>query len=95
MPHMAIDPTNPKHTVHQRVVGGFMGHWKAHGDKYPQRFRLPPEELYHLDHVMHKGEHPGIMWGVPLDADPTTRGEMVAIDGSVVSIAPADPAPAA
>ncbi|ATH11054.1 hypothetical protein CHL79_00720 [Delftia acidovorans] len=57
---MAIDPKNPKHTVHQRVVAGFAGHWKVHGsDKYPQRFRLPPEELWHLDHIMHKGEHPG------------------------------------
>lgn len=95
MPPMAIDPTHPKHTVHRRVVEAFQGHWKAHGDKYPQRFRLPPEELYHLDHVMHKGEHPGLMWGVPLEADTATKGEMVAIDGTVVSIAPADPAPAA
>ncbi len=90
MPAM-INPTHPKHTVHQRVVAGFMGHWKAHGDKYPQRFRLPPEELYHLDHVMHKGAHPGLMWGVPLDADPNTRGEMIAIDGTVVSIGSPDP----
>lgn len=95
MPAMPIDPTHPKHTVHKRVVQAFQGHWAGHDNKYPQRFRLPPEELYHLDHVMHKGEHPGLMWGVPLDADPTTRGEMVAIDGSVVSIAPDQPAPAA
>lgn len=37
---------------------------------------------------MHKGEHPGTMWGVPLEADPNTRGEMIAIDGTVVPIAP-------
>lgn len=93
---MADKPTHPKHTVHKRIVDGFRGHWAAHGsDKYPQRFRIPPEELHYLDTVMHKGAHPGTMWGVPLEADPNTRGEMVAIDGSVVSIAPADPAPAA
>jgi hypothetical protein len=90
MPAM-IDPTHPKHTVHKRVVEAFQEHWKAHGDKYPQRFRLPPEELWHLDNIMHKGEHPGIMWGVPLEADPATKGEMVAIDGTVVPIAPPEP----
>ena len=85
---MAIDSTHPKHTVHKRVVTAFMAHWKAHDNKYPQLIKLPPEELRHLDHVMHKGAHPGTMWGVPLQADPATTGEMISIDGAAISLAP-------
>lgn len=83
---MADTRKSPIATVHQRVTHAFMAHWKKHANKYPKLIRLPGDQARQLD-KMNSMRTTGEMWGVPVEIDETTRGEMIGIDGEVIDLA--------
>lgn len=79
--------------LHIAVVSAFRAHWKAHGNKNPQKLVMNLAQdrafaIYHGTPAVPKGQY----FDTPLEVDPASPGVMIAIDGTVMPFADFDPA---
>ncbi len=84
------------HQIYEQLVQALRTHWQANSNAYPQKFILSPDARATLDAdrrsirdaVVGKNGKPvdPKFMGVPIEEQPGSPGEMVAIDGTVTPV---------
>ena len=78
--------------IYETLVSALGAHWKAHGNRYPQKIVLSSAQLQALQQLRTTGrvalgtaEEPerDRFFGTPLVVDDTSPGELVSADGDV------------